>query len=69
MDAGLDELDESPAVRDDVLVLARLLRGCECLAVLAVRVVQERREPGEQAKCQALAAGNRTRQRFGGDHL
>ena len=61
VDAGLDELDESPPYGDDSgLVLARLLRAIGERLAVAGRVAlcsEARVEPGEHAKRQALAAG------------
>jgi hypothetical protein len=54
--AGLDQLDEGPAVGHDVLVLACLPRVRERPGVVAVTVVQQRGKPPEQAKRRALAA-------------
>ena len=68
-DAGLDQLDEGPAVRHDVLVLARLPRGRERLAVLAVAVVQQRGKTPVQAERGAFAARRHILQPVVGERL
>src|SRR6185437_8607887 len=55
-DAGLDELDQGPSVKYDVLVLAGLPGGRQCLGVLAVAVVQQRGKPEASAKRRTLAS-------------
>jgi len=49
-DGGLDQLDQGPAVRDNVLVLAGPPGGSERLAVVALTVVQQRVQPRGQAE-------------------
>ena len=48
-DAGLDQFDQRRPVGQDVLVLARPLRGLERLAVATVAVAQHRRHPRQHA--------------------
>jgi hypothetical protein len=54
-DAGLDQLDQGPAVPDDVLVLACVPRGLERLDVATVAVVQQRGKEPVSAEPRALA--------------
>lgn len=59
-DAGLYQLDESPTVRDDILVLACPVRGRDRLVVAAVAVVHQGGHPREHANREALAPHHRT---------
>ena len=69
MDAGLDQLNEGPTVRNDILVLACPPSISERLAVAAVAVMRERGHPPPNAKRIALTPRRRTRQHFVGDRL
>ena len=60
-DACLDQLDEGPREEPDVVVLAASLGGRERLGVAAVRVVQQRGRPLEDAQRHALASRRHAR--------